>query len=65
MLNWSMVDLANAARLSISTIERMVGSVPSAVSDSAFGDARTALEAAGVRFIFDTAKSEGIWFDHD
>ena len=52
MLAWSMLDLARASSLSVSTIKRaeLVGSQP--VSGDALLLIRTALERAGVSFLF-------------
>ena len=64
MLDWSTAELAHAAGLSISTIKRMEMTGSPVASDNAFATARAALEAAGVRFLFDSDKAEGLWFDH-
>ena len=51
MLDWSMVDLAQAARVSVSTVKRAECSMPQLVSDEAHLMVRDALEAAGLRFL--------------
>jgi ribosome-binding protein aMBF1 (putative translation factor) len=62
MLGWSMLDLAQAARVSVSTIKRMEMSQPQPVSDSAFDTVRSTLEQAGVQFSSDL-HGEGVWKD--
>ncbi len=64
MLDWSMIDLAKAAGLSVSTVKRIETAGSQPVSEHASASVRTALEASGVRFLFDSDKAEGLWFDH-
>ena len=60
MLDWSMIDLANAARVSISTVKRVEEVQPQPVSDSTRDAIRGALEKAGVRFLPDEGEGEGL-----
>ncbi len=64
MLDWSMGDLAEAAGLSVSTVKRMEMVEPQPLSESAYATVRSALEASGVRFLFDGERGRGVWFDH-
>lgn len=53
MLDWSMMELASAAKVSVSTVKRAESSEPQPVSDNACFALREALEAADVRFLDD------------
>ena len=61
MLDWSMADLARSARLSVSKIKRMEMAAAQPISDSAFNAVRSALEAAGLRFLSGDGGGEGVW----
>ena len=60
MLDWSMVQLAGAAQLSVSTIKRMEMAEPQPISDAAFRSVRGAFEAAGVQFLNDNGAGHGV-----
>jgi transcriptional regulator with XRE-family HTH domain len=60
ILGWSITDLAVAARVSISTIQRIEDIQPQPVSDSTRILVRGALEKAGVRFLPDEGEGEGL-----
>ena len=60
MLGWSMVVLAKAARVSVSTIKRVEDGSPQPVSDSVFAVIRDALETEGVRFLADDGEGIGV-----
>ena len=60
MLDWSMSDLARAARLSVSTVKRFEDGGTQAVSESARGSIRDALETEGVRFLPDDGEGPGV-----
>ncbi|MBH0619546.1 hypothetical protein I3A86_26010, partial [Salmonella enterica] len=51
MLDWSMIDLAKAAGVSVSTVKRAEEVESQPVSDKAFLTIQEAFEAAGVRFL--------------
>ena len=60
MLGWSMVDLADAARVSISTVKRFEVERSAMVSDGMVALMRDALETDGVRFLPDDGHGPGI-----
>ena len=60
MLDWSMADLAEAARLSISTVKRFETGGAQPVSDEAVGMMRDAAETEGVRFLDDDGDGPGV-----
>lgn len=60
MLDWSMLDLAKAAGLSVSTVKRMEAAGPQPLSDDVFLLVRAALEGAGVRFLPDDGEGAGM-----
>ena len=60
MLNWSMLDLAKAARVSVSTIKRFEDGNSESGSDRIFALIREAIEAEGVRFLPDGGDGLGI-----
>ena len=61
MLDWSMVELAYAARVSVSMIKRIEDAERS-VSDDLCNVVRDALETAGVRFLPDDGNGSGMRF---
>ncbi len=60
MLDWSKVDLAKAASVSVSTVLSFEGRDPERVSEGSAGAIRVALETAGVRFIEDDGEAAGV-----
>jgi hypothetical protein len=60
MLDWSITDLAKAAHVSVSTIQRVEDIQPQPVSDSTRVVVQCALEKAGVRFLPDEGEGEGL-----
>ena len=60
MLDWSMLDLAKAARVSISTVKRFEGGSSQAVSDDVVALMREAAETAGIRFLPDDGDGPGL-----
>ena len=60
MLDWSMLDLARAARVSLSTIQRIEDVEPQPVSEDTRALIQGALEGAGVRFLTDDGDGAGI-----
>lgn len=60
MLDWSVVQLATAAGVSMSTVKRMETGEPQPLSDEIRSAVRDALERAGVRFIDDEGDGPGL-----
>ena len=60
MLGWSMVALAKAARVSVSTVKRAEDEGPQPVSDAILAAIRDALETEGVRFLADDGEGLGV-----
>lgn len=60
MLRWSMVDLAMAAGVSVSTVKRVEESAHEPVKVATMGYVVSALEEAGVRFLADQGEGEGV-----
>ncbi len=60
MLDWSMVDLAEAARVSVSTIKRFESGDRQPVSDGTVARMQDAAETKGVRFLADDGKGPGV-----
>lgn len=60
MLDWSMTDLAKAARVSVSTVKRVEDGGPQLVSAGTVSLIRDALETEGVRFLNDDGNGPGI-----
>ena len=60
MLGWSMTDLAVAAHVSLSTIQRIEDTQPQSVSDSTQSAVQGALENAGIRFLIDNGEGAGL-----
>lgn len=59
-LDWSMLDLARAAGVSISTVKRMETAEAAPVSDKVHAGMLSALEAAGVRLLDDEGEGWGL-----
>lgn len=61
-LDWSILELANAAGVSVSTVKRMESAEPQPhpTSDGVRGAVRVALETAGVRFLDDEGEGWGL-----
>ncbi len=53
MLDWSMMDLARASGVSVSTVKRVGDGRTTMVPPAMVGQIRGALEAAGVEFLGD------------
>lgn len=51
MLNWSLMELAGAAGVSVSAVHGLEGRYPRLVPPGSVGAIRVALETAGVRFL--------------
>lgn len=60
MLDWSMVDLANAARVSVSTVKRIEDGSSESGSDRVFALIQDALETEGARFLPDDGDGPGV-----
>ena len=60
MLNWSQLDLAKAAHVSASTIQRIEDAERRPVSEDVHALIRGALEEAGVRFLSDEGDGGGL-----
>lgn len=60
MLGWSMMDLAKAADVSISTIKRIEFTLPQPVSGFMVITVRETMEAAGVMFLPDDGNGLGV-----
>ena len=60
MLDWSMLDLANAARISVSTVKRFESEGAQPVSAEAVAMMQDAAETAGVRFLPDDGNGVGV-----
>lgn len=60
MLDWSMIDLAKAASVSVSTVKRAEQSEVQSVSDGVSRTIQAALETAGVRVLADTGEGVGL-----
>jgi DNA-binding LacI/PurR family transcriptional regulator len=64
MLDWSITDLAVAARVSVSTVQRFESIQPQPVSDSTQSAIQGALEKAGVQFLPDEGEGAGLRLIH-
>lgn len=62
LLRWSMMDLAKAAQVSVSTVKRFEDGRSSPVSDSTIAMMQDALEAEGVHFLPDDEQGSGLRF---
>ena len=60
MLDWSITDLAKAARVSVSTVQRIEKSQARPISDFTRAAIQDALEKAGVQFLADEGDGEGL-----
>ena len=60
MLDWSRVDLAKAARVSVATVLSAEGRAPERVSEGTTDALRVALETAGIRFMEDDGDGAGV-----
>ena len=60
MLGWSMMALANAARVSVSTVKRIEDGGSQPVSDAILAVVRNALEREGVHFLADDGEGSGV-----
>ena len=60
MLGWSVIDLARAARLSVSTIKRMEDNLFQLVTEASVRMMQDALETEGVRFLPDDGNGPGL-----
>ena len=60
MLGWSMVDLARATRVSVSTVKRFENERSAPVSDGAVALMQDALETEGVCFLPDDGFGPGV-----
>ncbi len=60
MLDWSMMDLAKAAGVSVSTVKRMEMVESQIVSDGTVTLVQDAFEAVGVRFLDDIGAGVGM-----
>lgn len=60
MVGWSMVDLARAADVSVSTVKRVETAGREPVSNELCGFVQTALERVGIRFLDDDGTGPGV-----
>ena len=60
LLDWSMVDLAKAARVSVSTVKRFEDGRLAPVSDETVALMQDAFETEGVRFLPDDGNGPGL-----
>ena len=63
MLAWSMMNLAKAASVSVSTVKRMEMAEPQPVSEASCTRVRLAFEEVGVRFLSDMDRGVGLQLD--
>lgn len=61
-LNWSIIALADAAGLSVSTVKRMEMDGTQPVSLQAYAQVRAAFEASNVRFLAENGAIVGLRF---
>ena len=59
MLDWSMIDLARAAGVSVSTVKR-IGDAQTVVLPGTLAMVQVALEAAGIEFLGDEENGRGM-----
>ena len=62
MLNWSIVELAEKAGVSVSTVKRMEMAGPQPLSFDVYAKVRIAFEAQGVSFLDDNGQGAGLRF---
>ncbi len=60
MLDWSMMDLARASGVSVSTVKRVGDGGVAAISSVMIGQIQNSLEAAGVEFLGDEGNGPGM-----
>ena len=60
MLDWSLIYLAKAADVSISTVVRAEGRSPEQVAEGTLGAIRVAMETAGVCFLENEGDGAGV-----
>ena len=60
MLDWSLVDLAKAASVSVSVASRAEGARYEQVLEGTWGALRVSMETAGVRFLEDDGYGAGV-----
>lgn len=60
MLGWSMMTLAQAARVSVLTVKRVEDESHPLVSDAILAVIRDAMETEGVRFLADDGDGQGV-----
>ncbi len=60
MLDWSLVDLAKAAGVSVSAVSRAEGRDPEQVAEGTWGAIGVAMETAGVHFLEDDGDGAGV-----
>ncbi len=60
MLNWSMLDLARASGVSVSTVKRVGDGRMAVVSPAMIGQIHKAFRAAGVEFLGDEGNGPGM-----
>lgn len=64
MLGWSMLDLANAARISVSTVKRFESEGAQFVSVDIVARMQDAAETEGVRSLADDGDGPGLRLRH-
>jgi predicted transcriptional regulator len=62
MLDWSMVNLASAARVSVSTVKRIEDGLSDPMTERTIALMQDALETEGVRFLTDDGNGPGVRF---
>ena len=60
MLNWSMLDLAKVAGVSVSTVKRAEDVEPQYASDDVVLTIRAAFEVFGISFLDDVGEGAGV-----
>ena len=60
LLDWSMVDLAKVAQVSVSTIKRMEDELQRPTADRSMAPVQHAFQTAGVRFLPDDGDGPGV-----
>ena len=60
LLDWSIVDLAKVAQVSVSTSKRMEDERQRPASDRSIAPVQYALQTAGVRFLSDNGDGPGV-----
>ena len=60
MLDWSMLDLAKASGVSVSTVKRVDDGRMAVVSPAMVGQIRNAFRAAGMEFLGDEGNGPGM-----